>query len=479
MSLPLTSVHQAFYRFALAPNAQPPVSWHGASLEEFGNSPESIKPSGFNEAALKPLDEADVDTGVQGFLSPARLALSAGLFVAGLTLPLMFRKPIGRWLFKGADEALQLTKAKMTQAKAIAEQSVKEGHELEYTQFNTIQNPILSTAILAVDPAMKPVVALYALVSVLGVVGGAFVDGLQETWVRSEETHIRKRALESLVTTYQQSIQRKEQLLQQLRERTWNTLAGFLTEAGVPNVGAYHPRWAGIPSLDALNKEHRKNYLLEPRPIGVPFGHAVKQYFSSLGINSSLPRFNTPDWIQALATMFPLGFGAVVGLLLSGASQTWGRLKAVIDSTTQAANKKSMVTSVVAYDLEALSAISKRLGTPTLLLGYGLLVGAVGAGKSLISGLREIAVTQKNAHTEVAFQRENWLNISTRMMLAAETAWTTGALQRFQGDLPYLKAYPQALRQRVHGVINSIGFNSTPPHYLTSLGLTITEGSRR
>ncbi|MDH4380092.1 MAG: hypothetical protein QE263_09340 [Vampirovibrionales bacterium] len=428
---------------------------------------------------MKPLDNADVDLGVQGFLSPARLVWAAGLFAAGLALPLVFRKPIGRWLFKGADEALQLTKAKITPTKGIIEKSVNEGHDLEYTQFNTIQNPILSTAILAVDPAMKPVVALYALVSVLGVVGGAFVEGLQETWVRSEETHIRKRALESLVTTYQQSIQRKEQLLQQLRERTWNTLAGFLTEAGVSNVAAYHPRWAGIPSLDALNKEHRKNYLLEPRPIGVPFGVGINKHLSSFGTNNSPPLLNTPDWMNVLATVFPFGFGAVVGLLLSGASQTWGRLKAVIDSTTQAANKKSMVTSVVAYDLEALAAISKRLGTPTLLLGYGLLVGAVGAGKSLISGLREIVVTQKNAHTEVAFQRENWLNISTRMMLAAETAWTTTALQRFQGDLPYLKAYPQALRQRVHGVINSIGFNSTPPHYLTSLGLTITEGSRR
>jgi hypothetical protein len=183
--------------------------------------------------------------------------------------------------------------------------------------------------------------------------------------------------------------------------------------------------------------------------------------------------------MDALATVFPLGFGAVVGLLLTGASQTWGRLKTVIDSTTQSASKKSMVTSVVAYDLEALAAISKRLGTPALLLGYGLLLGAVGAGKSLINGVREIAVTQQNARTEVAFQRENWLNISTKMMLAAETAWTTTALQRFQADLPYLANYPQALRQRVQGLMSSIGFNSTPPHYLTSLGLTITEGARR
>ncbi len=447
-----------------------------ASTMLFSNT-DTPSTSSFNTALTPPSDSPAPYNYHSG--ATATRAASLGLFALTTVLGLV----AGKRLFKPAT-----LKARMQPAIAAHNTAATAGKNTKvdhtFTTYQNVDSPLLTLAFLSQRKELRGVLGWFGLSSVVGYIGGQALAGMQEAWVRAEETAIRMRGMDAMADTYQQSVHQRNQTLANLKQRTWGTINGWLQQANIPNPERFNPFTSPNMAPNSHQNWQRQlhtNYLLEPRQRpATNFGADNRGDLDRTAAFSLaqphhpeqawLSRFSPKQWVPALSALA----GTTTGLVLSGFKNTTQQMQGLVKRATLQAGKQEAVTGLFVKNTEALAVLAKQLEAPGLLLTYGMAVGLVTAGKLAVDALREIAVTEENTRTELTYQRYLWQDLGTRLMKSAEAAWLQVQLTQLAKNLPALEQEPTLLRQRIGSIVQGIGLNSAPPHYNTPLNLNIT-----
>lgn len=356
-----------------------------------------------------------------------------------------------------------------------------------YNVYRNIDSPLLTMAFLASQPAMKGVLGWFAASSIAGFIGGNALSGLKDTWVRAEETAIRMRAMDEMVSVYQQSVRERHQFLSVLKEQTRHTIRQWLGEHGInpdkvmPSSVATNISTNNASLTNQQAEKLHTNYLLEPRKRPPLFS---AQYLdnptNSPAITPASSQPLTPLSAQYWWPWMAGGVGLVTGLVISTLGKTVGMFNKLVGRTLAETTSKETITSLFVKNTEALAVLAKQLEAPALLLTYGVAVGLITAGKHVIEGIRDIAVTEENTKTELGYQQYKWQQLGSRLMAVSETEWVANQLSQLAASLNQLNRTPQPeqlgqLQQKIEAITEGIGFNSAPPHYNTPIELNITE----
>ena len=423
-------------------------------------------------AAPPPTFESDT------WISPKR---AIGMFAVGLGIAVTGKKMLGPWLRR----AIKASK----------------GPEPAYTESQTylfFQKPLSSLFVQSLsDHRLTGPLLTYASATGLGYLASNLVQGFQEAWVRREETGIRARLLARLNQTFRQSIRSKQASDDQLQAQTKQQLRVLLNHHGVTQTEALLQEApttnAGSGMLDTWRR-----YFFEPTHREQPVaGSADLPSLAALApLTPMRPqawamRFgkrdqpDTPDAFRAsqpppsiargMDVIFATG-GLVAGLLVQGFKNSVKDFRVVMGAHDERVKSeaKKVIKNVSHHDVAALLVLAQRLNTKPVVLAYGALVGIAGAGKLMIDGLREIAVTQANAKTEYAYQQYNWTQLDPQFHQIAEREATQHALDRLNADLPFLKNNPKTLATRVHQILRNIGMNSAPKYFTMTPSVGIT-----
>jgi hypothetical protein len=417
--------------------------------------------------------------------------LSAGSFIGAAILGgLVGKQYMGKRLKQVASTAgAQVEQAINKSSKKALENKATHAAanpEASYNVYRNIDSPLLTMAFLASQPAMKGVLGWFAASSIAGFIGGNALSGLKDTWVRAEETAIRMRAMDEMVSVYQQSVRERHQFLSVLKEQTRHTIRQWLGAHGINPEKIMPSVVTNITANNAslTNQQAEKlhtNYLLEPRKRPPLFsakylGNTVNSPSTTPVSNQPLTPLSAQHWWPWMAG----GVGLVTGLVVSTLGKTVGMFNKLVGRTLAETTSKETITSLFVKNTEALAVLAKQLEAPALLLTYGVAVGLITAGKHLIEGIRDIAVTEENTKTELGYQQYKWQQLGSRLMAVSETEWVANQLSQLAASLNQLNRTPQPeqlgqLQQKIEAITEGIGFNSAPPHYNTPIELNITE----
>lgn len=406
------------------------VSTQGLAAQSFGQVP----------AVSSSAEETEQLFVTDGVISLKRAAL---LFTGGFALAFAGRKI--------------LQSAFRESGKAVESKSLPHDESQTYLFF---QKPLSSLFQLVLEePKLLKTLAIYAVAGTGGYVSSSLFQGLQETWVRREETKIRSDLLTRMSKAFQQSIRIKQDEDQVLKERAKVDIRRMLQRHGIQGIEALLSERGIVESEDVLRR-----YFYEPTHRTVNSGKLnFGQYLSA----DDPQEYHQPPLIQGLDVLFA-GAGLMTGLVIQGIGQAFKSFRVVLgkhEEKLQEGTTKMMTKSVGLYDLEALMVLSQKLNNRMLILGYGLMVGLAGAGKLLIDGLREIEVTRVNAATEYRYQKHNWTVLDPTFHGIAEQEAVTADLKRLEEDLGYLQYQPQLLKSRIDAILNNIGRNSAPKYF--------------
>lgn len=473
------------------------------AFQKQGLGPLQHKPLSFarTEPPMAPRDNLQwIDTRPYNPLISGQALLRAGL-IAALGFGLAFMG--GRRFFN-----------KSFQKTAQHNASLNTEALTHKTTFLNFQNPILSLMTMANNAKFWPVAGLYGLTSVGGYLISTTLKGIQAAWVRDEQTQTRMRSLDTIAQDIGTSMLEKETYLHQLKQDTWQAIQQLLVQHGINNNTFYNPLTGKTPR-PAINLNASRNYLQEVRSEKLPnvyvnFGAGLasttalssSNSLQALGANlhqlsQAKPGFvdrqllyeqndtvnhkseEKPRFRLNIADPIFLGLGTALGFSTQGLKQTWRHLVSVLSKTDEEITQKAKEMAeqgmqpikrsltITLKDSEALVMLLSDLGKTRLLIGMGLLVGAFGAGKLLIDGLREIKVYQQNAKAEINYQRYNWRNLGFKLQRTAEETWLNVQLNALNDELPELKNDPKNLKARINSIIGHIGLNSPPSYYTT------------
>ncbi len=421
-----------------SPSCIVPKTFSAFSAHARGASP--AVPQSFGQVpAAFPSSEADEKLFVtDGVISVRRAAL---LFMSGFALAFAGRKVL-RSLFHESGER-------------AASRSMPHNESQTYLFF---QKPLSSLFQLALEePRLLKTLATYAAASAGGYVSSSLLQGLQETWVRREETKIRADLLSRMGKTFQQSIRIKQDGDEALKERARDDIRRMLQRYNVADVEVFLDERALVEP-----EEIHRRYFYEPTHRTVRFG----QYLTA----DDPQEYHKPPLIRGLDVLFA-GAGLMAGLVVQGIGRAFKSFRVVLGRhESQVADGAAKVTatmtkSIGLYDLEALLVLGQKLNNKMLVLGYGLMVGLAGAGKLLIDGLREIEVTRVNASTEYRYQKHNWTALDPTFHRIAEEEAVASDLKRLEQDLAYLRLRPEQLKSRIDAILTNIGRNSAPKYF--------------
>lgn len=300
----------------------------------------------------------------------------------------------------------------------------------------------------------------YLGATALGYVLGSMADGVQEIWVRREETQIRATLLNQMANHFRQSIRYKAQLDQQLAERTKARILQILRQHNVP-----FPETLLKPTPDVLhNKLYRYPY--EPYHFSnpLPSPNDTSPYrFGTTTSEPASPPLPTPEpWHLTLMKAAIVGAGfacGTLGQLMLGFMGRASRLAAV-DQIPETA-KKTFYKIFNVSNIEALF----LTGNGRLLLTVLGLTAAARLGKMLVDGYREIEVTRHNASTELRYQMYNWLSLDPAFHRIAEEEALDESLRKLQDALPVEAYNRKALETRIQTILSNIGRNSAPKYF--------------
>lgn len=376
------------------------------------------------------------------------------------------------------------------------------------TTFYNISDPTLSLMTMVNTEGWGSMALLYGITSIGGYLASTALKGIQAAWVRDEQTQLRMQAMDTIANDMAQSMQQKEDYLQQLKQNTWQSIENILRRHGISNTNEFQPAGA----LPSINTSIQRNFLQEirserinPEPLSIkhlftpsqstsPNKSALlsqssltqgsyfgKQRQKTLNTSQSPPenRSNQAS-INILDPVF-LGLGGSLGLVSQGARRTWKEFQALMTQAKEEVAQQFKQQSGGPLDMpnlrhsmtitlknsEALVPLLKDLNNPRLIVGLGLATGLFSVGKLLLDGLREIKVYQQNAKTEIKYQRYNWQNLGFKLQRTAEETWLKVQLNALQNDVANLKRSPDALKKRIENIMGHIGLNSPPSYYTT------------
>ncbi|MDX2084602.1 MAG: hypothetical protein SFZ03_04360 [Candidatus Melainabacteria bacterium] len=338
------------------------------------------------------------------------------------------------------------------------------------------------------SPKTLPVVAAYGAVATMGFVAGNLFKGLQEAWIRFEESCIRADLLSRLKTGFQQSIHLKNALDGSIRQQAKGQIVQLLQQAGVPNPLQY-VQPGGLP---AVTPQQHRNFFYQPTQLQVQFGQTGQPFsihsapltpspqgpFFSGGGAANPAYQGLFGWLQPL----PIKHLVAVGSYACGLAV--GQLARLMFQTASAAvgrveDLPVSFKNITMYDREAVYIDLARFRNNGLLMaGFFSLTGLMTVGKLFVDGLREIEVTRWNAETEYRYQRHNWLALDPAFHQIAENEALSDALGQLRADLPWLRQNPTLLYQRTQRILGNIGLNSAPKYFLMTpiVGLVDARG---
>jgi hypothetical protein len=290
--------------------------------------------------------------------------------------------------------------------------------------------------------------------------GNTLLDGLQEAWVRWEESCIRAQLVDRLGESFAHSIQQKQQQDDANRDTALTRINQSLQSVGLAPLGQDAPAkpWAGQPSLQQASAHNQFFYMPQPRQ---PFGDNPK---SAHGSDKVTPHYWLLRHAKPAINGLAFASGALAGYLgYLGVASVVRPHPAAPSVAPPSTHIKSYLN---AKDFNALwlNLVDKKQWRP--LLGAVAMGSLLGIGKLFISGLREIEVTRLNAETEYQYETYKWQQLDTRYHNVAETTQLNHALDRFEATLPQVaKADPQQAYEQAQRIVEQVGYWSPPPYY--------------
>lgn len=420
-------------------------------------------------ALSSPLNDTSLRDDIFEFRAWPTPTKAVALLAAGLGLSLLSR-PLAKAILPPSQQR-QLAKAAskvVGSTSQAAERQLKEQPEEIFNIWYSFNKDLIGLTKLAIqDPKHFQTLAAFTITGGVGALVGAFMQGLQETWVRLEETKIRARLLNRMKQVLRGSIAQKDHQDLALRAHAKNQIRILLTQHGIAKPERYLNPW-GLQGAWEVPESVLHKYFYEPTHRELPQLGFGQQPLALARRTDSNPE----DHLNTLPAKRWLNAGLfATGVGLGEAWQGFLKLYRKFhnnpgQSIFQGANKVKPVyqQAVNLVDLEAVFAMGMRENRPFLI---AILFGTFAAqvGRYLLDGLRQIEVTRMNATTEYRYQKHNWLSQDPAFHQIAEESALATSLQQLRDDMPYLKQDPERLRQRVQTILTNVGRNSAPKYF--------------
>lgn len=414
--------------------------YNGSAFQAFSSAPAVEKPkSSIEDSFLDPKQSLG-----------SKQAL--GWFFSGLTLVIAVR-----WAMKGLFPQKKLTEAFKPgfETTNILKSDPEKRDVLNISQsFGGALDSIYRLAQL--DPSHRNTLLAYLGSGIVGYISGNVVQGTQETWVRREETKIRSKLINGLLSVMAQSIVSKQDFDNALREQTKQDILEILKKYNVPNPESF------VGAVPALLEQQTILQKYHTFPISRRIGFGAEQAGNQTKSSSYHLKQDDPQ----LRIKLEKGVLFALGILSGWVVQTLARfLKAPLQGSLFK-GEKVIYETVHLKDREAwwINGIKNRKNL-AIMSGFFGLSALASAGKLLIEGLREIEVTRINAQTELSYQTHNWLSQDPSFHKVTETLAVKNDMQLLEKDMPVLWGDPAALKDRVGSILRNIGRNSAPPYF--------------
>ena len=289
----------------------------------------------------------------------------------------------------------------------------------------------------------------YMGATALGAILAAMLQGVQETWVRQQESQIRQQLIEDLQGSFAQSLHTKYQFDAQLRQQARQAISQALATHDI------HPKTYGLTEDRGLQGNNAEPPAYNPaQPT-----HRTQRYAGAV---------NHDDVVKGRLDLSAAwaGLGFATGMLLGHMAQ-WLRQQ----QHTLPIAQQEVMECLVTADMES-AFLLKHKG---MLAGVFALGALAKAGQLLLNTTREVAVTRKNAETERRYQQHNWQVLDPRFHAIAEQAAWQADWKQFTVDLPQLKHQPEKLQARINSLLDNRGKASPPGYYLATPPVMLSE----
>lgn len=443
-------------------------------------SPVSAKVLDANASILTPEPEDNVE---DDFCSPVSSLGSKkimGLFAAGVAAAVLGRSVFQ--LFKKAPEAAKsLAKTAEKSSKQQPEKlrgAFASDENLEL--YPTHQQKGFASIFMAMiyNPDNRGAFFGYLASAALGYIGASLAQGIQESWVRRQETLIRANLINRMQQAFRKSIHVKQVLDTSLMDDAARQIEKLLLRAGITNAkGLVAPNLISASAL-LEPKRTQQEYFYQPthRAVRVVTQPAFAQFGAGLFEAGGNYPGNTSSNFNPLKQKFSDNLSMQRGILESvifGAGVTVGSViqgfirLLKMHLTLQQTPKNIKEQVYLTFDTVESWWLTRHQSQRSLMVlgGFLALSAAAKLGKLFIDGIREVEVTRRNAQTEYLYQKHNWLTQDPSFHRIAEEEALRHELDILWTQLPALRNDPVRLQERIQTILTNIGRNSAPKYF--------------
>jgi hypothetical protein len=402
---------------------------------------------------------------------PSEFLLSTGLGGLGALL----LAPL--WMKHKIPHATSTSLGKVVDHLTDKTPSVEQSNEL----VSFLADPaVLLMMIPVIEPRLtRPAIAVTGLLG-LGYLGSNALSGLQEVWVRWQESKIRARLVASLDEAYQQSIEAKTQIDEANHRFAEEEILRILKAEGVESPERYlssNTLDCEPPSTHAKSSEGNLKYtnfvLMPQNPMPLP-RQAAESSMPASRRHSPQKKTQDPSVDFKNASRFTLN-SIGLGLGLTSTSILLYAFKSVRDfvhaksqqlQNNPQLNKATIKNTLAPQNTEAvlLHFFQKKEGFVMggLFIALGVMLKTI---QFLTEGLREIEVTRLNAETEKQYETYKLTTLEPHFKAISERLQLEHALTNLKKDLRSKSLSPAEIHQRVQRILDSIGYNWSAPNY--------------
>jgi hypothetical protein len=416
------------------------------------------------------------------------MATGLGVLGALLLAPLWMHHPLPHSKATPLDKVVKdLTNA---QPSKKAESSGQESSE--FVSFLSHPMALLLMIPLFSPRLTRPAIAVTALLG-LGYMGSNALNGVQEVWLRWQESRIRANLVAHLDQAYQQSIEAKMMIDEENHRYAEEHIRALLKAQHIEDTERYFSRTPlnCPPSTDT----HQMQDLRQKQSIFamLPQNRKPLPRQARVGETSSTDSKNAPMVPLTRPALHPtspaldfhqasrLGLNLLgLGLGLSMTSIGLYAFKVTRDFITPLSQevKKNLENNPQAREVPLIKMTLAPQNTEAVLLHFfqkkeGFIMGGLfitfGVMLKLLQflteSLREIEVTHLNAETEKQYETYKFTVLEPHFKAISERSQLNHALQILEQDLKKGTLSPEDLQQRIQSILDNIGYNWSAPNY--------------
>jgi hypothetical protein len=479
------------------------------SLQKQGHSPPSASLPTSNTYALNTPKSAATKTAIP---KPSEFLVSAGLGVLGALLlaPLWMRHPLPQHAKSLASLGTVVDNLEHLNQPS---QGHPHNHQNELVAF--LADPAV---LMMMIPVLAPHLTKPALgaTAVLGVsyLASNVLSGLQEVWVRWQESQIRATLVGNLSTAYQQSIEAKTQIDDDNHAYAETQIRQILADEGIPNAETYLSPlpFECLPQLNDPRKTRQQddfrhkqsNFAILPqnrRPLPRQARQGENPAISSQNPHQTKHKKTHPSTsehhIKPLQNKddSPIDFKKASRWSLNAVGTGLGftmttivlyAVKAIRESMAQVVqplqdklqkNPELINQSIREKQFSIKNTLAPQNTEAVLLHFFQSKKGFVMAGlfvamgvmlrttQFLVEGLREIEVTRLNAETEKQYETYKLTVLEPHFKAISERSQLEHALRNLKKDLQEKSLPPEELHQQVQRILDNIAYNWSAPNY--------------